>query len=192
MSDERDELWRVAAGQRGYFTAAQAITVDYSHQAQYFHAQRGNWIRVGRALYRLREFDDLPAEPGDHLVRWFLWSKERAVVSHATALSVHDLGIANPDRIHLTVPPGFRQKDAALILHRGELESGQVQQHNGFLVTTPMRAVAETAAAGADQDVIDSAVAELLDRGLATRRQLLKEASELGPASELAVQRAFS
>lgn len=187
----RDELWRVAAAQRGYFTAAQALAVGYSHQAQRFHAQRGNWIRVDRALYRFREFTDLPSEPDDHLVRWSLWSRERAVVSHVTALSVHDLGIANPAQIHLTVPAGFRQKDPSVILHRAELTPDEIESRTGFRLTTPVRAIIETAAAGMDQDVVDAAVADILQRGQATRRQLLRSAVGLGPRAELGIERAM-
>ncbi len=43
----------------------------------------------------------------------------------------------------------------------------------GFRVTTPVRAIVESAATGMDQDILDSAVADVLDRGAATRRQLL-------------------
>ncbi len=120
-----------------------------------------------------------------------LWGRSRAVVSHTTALAVHDLGIANPARIHLTVPPGFRQPDPAVILHRATLEPDDVEQHPGYQVTTPTRAIAETAAEGTDQDVVDSAVADVLARGMATRRQLLRAAQQLGPRSELAVDRAL-
>lgn len=187
----RDELWRVGAGQRGYFTAAQALAAGYSYQAQRFHAQRGNWIRVDRGLYRFREFADLPSEPDDHLVRWSLWSRGRAVVSHTSALSTHDLGIANPARIHLTVPAGFRQKDPAVILHRAELAPEEIEQRTGFSLTTPIRAVVETAAAGMDQDAVDAAVAEILERGQATRRQLLQAAGSLGPRAELGIERAL-
>ncbi|MGH3803175.1 MAG: hypothetical protein ACRDTD_24210 [Pseudonocardiaceae bacterium] len=124
-------------------------------------------------------------------MRWSLWSRGRAVVSHASALAVHDLGIANPAEIHLRVPSGFRQKDSAVVLHRCELAETDVEQHEGFRVTTPLRAAVETAASGADQDVIDSAVAELLGRGAASRRRLLPAAQELGAQAELAVERAL-
>jgi predicted transcriptional regulator of viral defense system len=186
-----DVLWRLGASQRGYFSAAQARTAGFSYQAQRFHVQRGNWLRVDRGIFRFREYSDLPSEENDHLVRWFLWSHGRAVVSHTTALAVHDLGVANPAQIHLSVPPGFRQRDPAVVLHRAALEAEDVEQHAGFLVTTPIRAIAETGADGTDQDVIDSAVADLLNRGMATSRQLLHAGQRVGPRGELAVERAL-
>jgi len=187
----RDRLWHLAAGQRGYFTAADALRAGYSYQAQRFHKQRGNWLRLDRGIYRFREYLDLPSQDTDHFVRWSLWSRGRAVVSHTSALTVHDLGIANPAEIHLTVPPYFRQKDRAVVLHRAELADKDVEQYEGFRVTTPLRAVVETAATGTDQDVVDAAVSELLDQGRASRQQLLHTAQKLGPRAELAIERAL-
>ncbi|GAA4233746.1 putative transcriptional regulator of viral defense system [Streptosporangium album] len=187
----RDKLWELAAGQRGYFTAAQAVEAGYSHQAQRFHAQRGNWLHIDRGLYRLREFSVLPGDDHDYLVRWWLWSKRRAVVSHVSALAVHDLGIANPEEIHLTVGPGFRQKNQQIVLHHAELRPEEIEDREGFRVTTPLRAIAESAADAVDQDMIDSAVAELLERGETTRGWLLRAAQYLGERAELGVERAL-
>lgn len=189
--DARTRLWRVAGGQRGFFTAAQAKEAGYSYQAQRHHVQRLNWLPIDRAIYRFREFDDMPASEDDHLVRWSLWSKGRAVVSHATALAVHDLGTANPSQIHLTVPPGFRQKDSAVILHRAELKPDEIEQRTGYRITTPVRAIAESAAARTDADDLASAVSEAIQRGLATKRQLLHAAQRLGDRAELGVERAL-
>ncbi|MEV7788830.1 hypothetical protein AB0O72_26120 [Streptomyces sp. NPDC088106] len=191
-SDSRAALWRTAAGQRGYFTAAQAVDAGYSYQAQRYHAQRGNWLVIDRALYRFREFSDLPDEGDEQLVRWSLWSKGRAVVSHTTALSAHDLGTANPARIHLTVPRGFRQKSDTVILHRAELTQPDIEDRMGYRVTAPPRAIAECAAAGEDQDILDAAVSEALERGTTSRRRLLHAAQLLGPRAELGVERALA
>lgn len=187
----RTALWLTASGQRGYFTAAQALKAGYSYQAQRYHVQHGNWTAVDRAIYRFREFQVLPGTEDDRLVRWFLWSKERAIVSHTTALSVHDLGTANPSQIHLTVPPGFRQKDDAVILHRAELSQEEIEERDGYRVTTPIRAIIECAAAQVDQEAVDSAVSEALERGLATRRRLLHAAQKLGARAELGIERAL-
>lgn len=190
-ADTKDALWHLASQQRGYFTAAQALGAGYSYQGQHFHSRRGNWTRIDHGLYRLREFDHLPVEGDEQYVRWSLWSRGRAVVSHLSALSVHDLGIANPAEIHLTVPASFRQSDHTVILHRADLTPDDVEHRLGFRVTIPLRAICESAAAGTDQDIVDTAVADLLERGLATRRQLLHAAQRLGPRAELGVERAL-
>lgn len=190
-ADSRAALWRVAAAQRGYFTAAQALDAGYTYQAQRYHAQHGNWLAVDRALYRFREFADLPDEGDEQLARWALWSRGRAVVSHATALAAHDLGTANPSRIHLTVPRDFRQKSDTVILHRTDLAESEIEDRMGYRVTTPLRALVECAEDGGDQDVFDGAVAEALERGVVTRRKLMHAAQLLGPRAELGVERAL-
>jgi hypothetical protein len=106
-------------------------------------------------------------------------------------LSVHDLGTANPSEIHLTVPPNFRQKDSTVILHRAELADDEIEERQGYRVTTPIRAIIECSAVQVDQDVLDSAVAEVLDRGMTTRRRLLHAAQRLGARAELGVERAL-
>ncbi|MEO3799106.1 hypothetical protein [Nonomuraea sp. B1E8] len=58
-------------------------------------------------------------------------------------------------------------------------------------MTKPVRAIAESAADRAGQDLIDLAVAELLDRGAATKGQRLKAAQRAGARAELAVERAI-
>lgn len=187
----RTALWQIASGQRGYFTAAQAVEAGYSYQAQRYHARRGNWTPVDRGIYRFREFSTLPGGGDDHLVRWALWSRGRGTVSHNTALSVHDLGTANPSEIHLTVPPGFRKTDSAVVLHRAVLAADEVEEREGYRITTPVRAIVECADGDVDQDALDSAVAEALQRGLTTRRRLLYAAQRLGARSELGIERAL-
>src|SRR5256885_16240723 len=114
-TDLRRRLLAIVARQSGYFTAAQALDVGYSYPAQRYHAKRGNWLRVDRGIYR---FPEWPTGSRDDLVRWSLWSRGRAVVSHETAMSVHELGDVDPAHVHMTVPPNFRQTDPGVIIHR--------------------------------------------------------------------------
>lgn len=179
---------QTAAEQRGYFTAAQARDVGYSYQAQKFHVDHGNWVRVDRGIFRIPEW---PVSDDDHLVRWTLWSRGRAVVSYATALAVHGLSDADPARVHLTVPPGFRSHADAVVLHRQSMPEDQVEDRGGYRVSTATRAIAECADAGVAQGIIDGAVAEAIAQGRVTRRRLRLDASELGPRAELGVERAL-
>ncbi|WP_283135440.1 type IV toxin-antitoxin system AbiEi family antitoxin domain-containing protein [Rhizohabitans arisaemae] len=190
--DLRSRLWDIAAEQRGYFTAAQALRIGYSYQGQWFHTQRGDWVRVDRGLFRFQEFDALSDGEHDHLVRWSLWSQGQGVVSHVSALAVHDLGIANPAKIHLTVPQGFRRRHPAVVLHFGQPVPEEIQAREGFLVSSPVRAVVESAAEGVDQELIDSAVTDLLERGMTTKRQLLMAAQHHGSRAELGIDRALT
>jgi Nucleotidyl transferase AbiEii toxin, Type IV TA system len=93
--------------------------VGSTYQVQRYHVQRGDWLRVDRGIFRLT---DWPASQHEDLVRWTLWSRGRAVISHETALAVHELGDVMPARVHLTVPPGFRMRASAVVVHRALLE----------------------------------------------------------------------
>lgn len=185
----RHALEEIAATQAGYFTAAQALGVGYSYASQRYHVQRGNWLKVDRALFRLPRW---PTTPDEHLVRWTLWSNREGVVSHETALLVHDLGNVNPARVHLTVPPRFRKHAPGVVLHRATLDPEDVRLRDGFSVTTPVRSIVDVAAAGLELGELAIAVREALERGLTTRLDLRRRADELGPTAALAVERVLA
>jgi predicted transcriptional regulator of viral defense system len=185
----RKRLVEVAAGQSGYFSASQALEAGYSYPAQHYHAVQQNWLRVGRGIYRLPEW---PSSPHEDLVRWTLWSGQEGVVSHETALSVHDLGDVNPAKVHLSVPLGFRAKAAGVVLHRSVVAPTEKQEHSGFWVTTPLRSLIDVAAGSLDLDHIVTAVREALGRGLVTTRRLRERADAAGDRSALRVERALA
>lgn len=187
-TDLRRRLLAIAARQSGYFTAAQALDAGYSYPAQGYHAKRGNWLRVDRGIYRLPEW---PTGPRDDLVRWSLWSRGRAVASHETALSVHELGDVDPARVHLTAPPNFRQKNPGVVIHRADLAPRDVEEHEGFRVTTPLQSLLDVAAAELDLDQLGQAIAEALARGMTTRRALLDRADQFGANAALRIERAL-
>lgn len=179
---------KLAGEQSGYFTAAQALRLGFSYQAQKFHVDRGNWVRVDRGLFRIPEW---PISEDDQLVRWTLWSRGQAVVSHATALSAHGLGDVNPTRLHFSVPPDFHRKAEGLVLHLQRTPESELEDHGGYRISTPSRAIAECAADGMSQEILDGAVADALAAGRVTRRQLRATAAEFGPRAELGVERAL-
>jgi len=186
--DLRRRLAALAATQSGHFTASQALAVGYSYQSQKFHADRGNWLRIDRGLFRLPEW---PIGKHDDLVRWSLWSRARAVVSHETALSVHDLGDVNPAVTHLTVPPNFRPRAAGVELHKAELPESDVWQHEGYRVTTPIRTLLDIASTDVDLDQLVTAIEDASTRWPATRRDLLSRADDFGDHAALRIERAL-
>jgi predicted transcriptional regulator of viral defense system len=187
-TDLRRRLLAIAARQSGYFSAAQALEAGYSYPAQRYHTKRGNWLRVDRGIYRLPEW---PTGPREDLVRWSLWSRGRAVVSHETALSVHELGDVDPAHVHVTVPPNFRQSDPGVVIHKGDLPPNDVEEHEGFRVTTPLRSLLDVATGELDVDQLAQAIDEALARGMTTRRALRERADEFGPAAALRIERAL-
>src|SRR6266511_2340273 len=110
----RRALMRIAAQQAGYFSAAQAVEVGYSYQVQWYHVHRNDWLRIDRGIYRL---PDWPAGQHEDLVRWTLWSRGRAVVSHETDLAVHQLADMMPARVHISFPFFFQAEDGIRDFH---------------------------------------------------------------------------
>jgi predicted transcriptional regulator of viral defense system len=185
--DLRRALFATATGQSGYFTAAQARALGYSYSAQKFHVDHGNWLKVDRGLFRLPEW---PPSEQDSLVRWSLWARGKAVVSHETALSVHGLGDVDPAVVHLTVPESFRPRAPGVRLHRRELPAADVREQQGFRITTPVRTLLDVAAGNLDLDLLAGAIRDALEAGMVVRGQLVQRADAVGPEAALRIERA--
>lgn len=186
--DIRRALFALATRQSGYFTAAQAVKTGYSYSAQKYHAHRGNWLKIDRGIYRLPEWP-----PGEHdsLIRWSLWARGKAVVSHDTALGVHQLSDVSPAVVHLTVPPNFRPTAPGVRLHHGQLPPEDVLDRQGFRVTTPLRTLFDIASGHLDVEHLATAITDALETGLITRRQLLVRADSFGEHAALRIERAL-
>lgn len=186
--DLRRRLMVHAFAQAGYFTAAQALDVGYSYQAQKYHADHGNWVRVDRGIFRI---PDWPATPDDAYVRWSLWSGDRAVVSHQTALSVHGLSDLDPVRLHFTVDPSFHRRDDAVVLHVARLIDDEVESRGAWSVTTPVRTLLDIAGGESAQEHIDRAVVDALRTGKASRRMLLQASDGADDRAALRLERSI-
>jgi predicted transcriptional regulator of viral defense system len=179
----------IAADQRGYFTAAQARDVGYSYQAQAHHVAVGNWIRVDRGLFRLAEW--VP-EVHDELARWALWSSGRGVISHESALGVHQVGEFEAAKVHLTVPRNFTMTDPAVVIHRVSLEAQDVVDGGGFSLTSATRSLIDVAATGVDLDQLARAIDEARERGLVSIKTLRSRAEAIDLRAALAIERAIA
>lgn len=186
--DLRRRIFSLASQQGGYFTAAQALSAGYSYQAQAHHVSAGNWHRVDRGLFRLAEW--VP-EPNDDLVRWALWSKGVAAISHETALGVFGIGEFESPRVHLTVPPSFTRRDPAVTLHRAELSADDLESRPGFRLTSPTRSLIDVAASGADEEQLARAISEAVSSGQVTLRRLRTRAEAVDLKGALTIERAI-
>ena len=175
---DHDHLFAIAESQDGYFTMAQALEAGFARSTHSYHVKEGNWLREHRGIYRLRQY---PHTEHGHLVLWSLWSRDRhgkpqGVYSHTTALALRDLSDANPSKLHMTVPPGFRRNSetpAILVLRKSRLEPQEVIRERGYALTTVMRAILDSAESGdADMSMLEQALAEGLRRGLITRTEV--------------------
>jgi predicted transcriptional regulator of viral defense system len=169
--------------QGGYFTTKQAKAVGYDYPHIEYHESTGSFERVGHGLYRL---STLPPGEHDDLVRLSLWSRDRsdrpqAVVSHESALVLHELSDLLPKRIHLTVPKSFRKRSPrGVALHKKDVAPSDVEERAGFRVTTPLRTLLDAALSGTSREELEKAVREALRRGL-VRKSKLSDAARKDP-----------
>ncbi len=177
-----ERLFDVADQQAGYFTARQALEAGYDYPLQHYHRERGHWTRVGHGLFRL---DRYPEGENEDLVRLHLWSRDRegnpqAVVSHETALRLYGLSDLMPEKVHLNVPRGFRKRPPrGVALHKQDLAAEDVEEWNGFRVTTPLKTILDVARIREiSPEHLESAVREAVVRGLVRRKRLIEANGE--------------
>jgi predicted transcriptional regulator of viral defense system len=188
-----DRLYTLAESQGGYFTSADASALGYTTSHQHFHVKRENWARVGRGIYRLKNF---PSTGHEDLIRWWLWSRKKGAISHESAAAVYDLGDVLPAKTHLTVPPDFRKKAAAgVVLHKALLVGKDVEMHEGFRVTTPLRTILDLARGHLDQERLTAVTKDAMRKGLLDRRTLLnilaKTPKDIAPSEQVTLQLAL-
>jgi len=191
------DLTELATTQGGHFTAKQAEKAGYDYPHLTYHIDRGNFERVDHGLYRI---PTIPRDEHDEFIRLSLWSRGRddvpqAVVSHESALALHDLSDMLPGKVHLTVPRTFRKEPPGNCqLHKAELESKDVAARGGFRVTTPLRTLIDVAAENTvPGEQLELAVKDAVDKGMVTLRKLKDAADQASTDSRLnaVVQKAF-
>ena len=161
--DRLDTLIAVSEGQDGYFTTEQARDAGLSLHALASLQQAGHLDREQYGVYRLARW---PSSKRPGLWRTFLWATRidpRAAFSHRTALELHDISDLNPAKIDVTFPPESRvrsTKPPAVVTHRRDLPEEDVEELEGFRLTTLYRTLLDLATDNLARD----AVADILDR----------------------------
>jgi predicted transcriptional regulator of viral defense system len=166
-----------AYAQNGYFTTSQARAHSVSLELLKHHERAGRFDRIRRGLYRLHGYPS--AEHDDMREKWIALGRDKAVLSHQSALSLLDLSDTIPDEVHLLVPRRYRglRRPPGVALHtRLDDDQPPTVWREGLPVTAPARTLV---------DVIDElqpeqfaiAVRQAVERGLLTPGQLRAEAA---------------
>jgi predicted transcriptional regulator of viral defense system len=168
-----DGLFEVASAQEGYFTTRQAANAGYSTQLLFKHMRAGRVARTRRGIYRLVHF---PAGDHEELVTAWLWSDQAGVVSHQTALALHGLSDALPNRLHLTIPSAWQARrfriPADLVLHYADVAADERAWFGPVPVTNPRRSLEDCARANLSPDLLRQATKQAVLRGLVTKGEL--------------------
>lgn len=173
----RLDALREATKPFGVFTTADAAKYGISRSLLRRCLANGTLIRniFARAVYRF----DTPAEH-ESIVDSALLAGPEAVVSHVTALWLHDLTdlIAQADEFTLPRSHRSRRPPAPLRFHfpSKPLPDSDITSVLGVRVTTPARSLVDVTGTTGRLDQIERGIGEALDRGQATRADLIDAA----------------
>lgn len=171
-------LFDIADRQQGFFTAKQAEKCGYPRSNFHIRLSSGEWIQEERGLFRLGRY---PVTDRSELVLWSLWSRNnkdtpQGVWSHETALDIHELSDVMPSKMHMTVPLNFRRRSEiprVLFLHFHDLKKMDIEQRQGYKVTTPLKTIMDCIEVKTVADnFISQALKQALDRGLVLQNEL--------------------
>lgn len=167
-------LAEIAVDQHGYVTTQDAEEHGVDPHRLIEMAKRGNIERVAHGVYRM----PIVAPTGlEQLVEATLWPRRRGVLSHETALDLHDLCDVNPAKIHITLPLAYRLSRPVPPLyeiHRRDLDAGEVTRYEGIPVVTPLRAILDGIETHLRGDLLRQAIETARKRGLVKRGELEK------------------
>lgn len=183
-----DRLFEIAASQAGYFTTKQAAEAGYSTHLLRKHIHAGRVVRSRRSIYRLVHF---PASEHEELVATWLWSEQAGVISHQTALSLHDLSDVLPAKLHLTLPEAWRRRrlrvPPGVVPHYADVPQKERTWFGAAPITTPGRTLNDCARMGLSPELLRQAAQQALRRGLVTKAELGDVNAALQPFGGLAV-----
>jgi predicted transcriptional regulator of viral defense system len=141
MGHVQELLWELAEKQHGVITSKAAMAVGVPRAELVKLARRGWLEHVGHGVYRLPR---LAGTGWDDLAEAVAWPAGRGVLSHVTALLVHELADVNPKTIHLTLPVRYRPRRrgvTGLTLHWEELAPNEIEVEEGLPVVNPAVAI---------------------------------------------------
>lgn len=164
-----NSLFDLATEQYGYLTAEQAVELGVGKGRLPEMAARGVVERVDRGLYR---FPAVPRTALDQYMEAVLWPhRAQGVISHSSALDLHDLCDVNPAHIDLTLPASHRvTRPAPSIyrLHHRDLQAADISRHEGIPVVTPRRAILDGIETHLGHGLIRQAIDTARRRGMIT------------------------
>jgi predicted transcriptional regulator of viral defense system len=166
-----DEALELALGQFGFVTARDLKELGANPALVRQWLRRDRVTRVAHGIYR---FPQVPASQLDPYMLATLWPAGRGVLSHETALELHDLCDVNPTKIHITVPTGYRprrQGGELYVVRHEDLDDRQLTWHEGIRIVTEYVAIRQGSDSGVPGHLLRQAVETARNRGRITAAQ---------------------
>ncbi len=168
-----NELAALAEENDGLVTAEQARAEGFTDSVLARLVQRRRIERIPRGVYRIPYFSPGQFSQYREAVLWAKANRgpDLVAISHAPALPVYGISDANPASIHLTVHSDARLRrktPKGLVVHHGDLCTGDIALHEGIPVTTIERTTADLLQSGGRTDLLKQAVSDARREGYIT------------------------
>lgn len=175
-------LWEVAVDQYGYVTSKDARRLGVNTVELGKLAARGQIEHVSYGIYR---FPQLPVTPLDSYMLATLWAAGRGVLSHDTALDLHEVCDINPSKLHITVPGRRPERRGGehYVVHSEPLGDGEVTWHEAIPIVTVAKAIEQGIAVGVSSHLLTQALQTARDRGAITEAEHRRLADDLNVRS---------
>lgn len=172
-----------AQEQYGYLTPDDAREIGANPAQLRAMVSRKTLEHIDRGLFRM---PTVPPTALDSYMHAVLWTGRKGVLSHATALDLHELCDVNPNAIHLTVPKGYRTTREApptYELHWADLDDREMTWHEGLPIVNAERAILGGIEQALGWNLLDQAIETARARGLITREAVNRLSAHryLGP-----------
>jgi len=168
-----DRLFEFAVGQDGHFTTKQAALAGYSPQLLLKYLKNGRVIRVRRGVYRIVHF---PASEHEDLTTIWLWSEQKGVFSHETALMLHDLSDVLPRKAHLTLPASWAKRRVhvpkGVVLYHEDVPKKERLQLGAIPVTGVRRTLLDCVNSHVSLEFIEAALRQARTRGFIDKQDV--------------------
>ena len=185
MRPDYDQLYEIAEGQAGYFTAGQAQMAGFSWERLSSNVKSGRFARVAHGIYRLNHF---PGSPNEDLFVAWLRTGPSSVVSHESALMIYGLSDVLPGEVHMIVPRTASRRRKGIRQHTNRLQADETTKRNGLPVTTVERTIADVILGGLSEEQVRLAIEDALGRGLTNPTALLQQAQRSGRKAERTIR----
>jgi predicted transcriptional regulator of viral defense system len=176
LRDYLSALSAIGSEQDGYVSAAQAAAAGIDrHRLQRLEHQ-GILERDSRGIYRLATY---PHGENGELWRAVLWpsvnrSDARGVLSHGTALSLHDVSTISPSKIDIAISPGIRLRKRVPGEYRLRFQRyapEELTHIKGLPVTTLFRTLFDLIVSQQNRQFVEEALQRAPKQGLLTNSE---------------------
>ena len=165
-------LFRLAVTQDGLISSRQADELGCSQQQLGKYVASGKLERVQRALYRVA---GLPPGEHDDLMAVWLWSRTEGVMSHETALFLHDLSNALPTKANITLPNNWKRRTIRIpkdvLVHYEDIPESDRGWIGALPVTTVRRTLLDCLHGTLSPELVEQAFLQAADRGFINRNE---------------------